>query len=86
VRATSLVKQILGLKGVVVSEVSLSEGEVRVNLKLSRAKLLCPKCKYSTMSCYDTKTVDSRWRHLNMGVRQTWLSCSLGDSNLQDMG
>ena len=76
-RATSLVKQILGLKGVVVSKVSVSEGEVRVDLKLTRTKLLCPKCKYSTMSCYDTKTVDSRWRHLDMGVRETWLSCSL---------
>ena len=76
-RATFLVKQILGLKGVVVSEVSVSEIEVAVNLKLTRAKLSCPKCKYSTRSCYDTKTVDSRWRHLDMGVRQTWLSCSL---------
>jgi transposase len=77
VRATTLVKQILGLKGVVVSEVSVSRREVVVNLKLSRAKLLCPKCSYSTRSCYDTKTVDSRWRHLDMGARETWLSCSL---------
>ena len=76
-RATSLVKQILGLNGVVVRKVSLSKGEAVVNLKLTRAKLLCPKCKYSTKSCYDTKTVDSRWRHLDIGAHQTWLSCSL---------
>ena len=76
-RATSLVKQILGLNGVVVRKVSLSKGEAVVNLKLTRTKLLCPKCKYSTKSCYDTKTVDSRWRHLDIGAHQTSLSCSL---------
>ena len=35
VRAKTLVKQILGLKGVVVSEVSVSEPEIVVMLKLT---------------------------------------------------
>ncbi len=76
-RATFLVKQILGLKSVVVSEVSLLEGEIVVKLKLTRAKLACPKCKYKTRFRYDSRSTNSRWRHLDMGVRQTWLSCSL---------
>ncbi len=76
-RATFLVKQILGLNGVVVSEISLFETEIVVKLKLTRTKLGCPKCKYMTHFRYDTRTVNSRWRHLDMGVRQTWLFCQL---------
>ena len=76
-RATTLVKQILGLKSVVVSEVSVSEPEIVVILKLTATKLACPKCKYKTHFRYDTRTVNSRWRHLDMGVRETWLSCPL---------
>ncbi len=75
--ATTLVKQILGLKGVVISEVSLSQGEIVVKLKLTRTKLVCPNCNYSTYFRYDTRTVNSRWRHMDMGVRQTWLYCQL---------
>ncbi|MDA8026704.1 MAG: hypothetical protein M0T78_09220 [Actinomycetota bacterium] len=76
-RATSLVKQMLGLKGVVVSEVSLLAAEIVVKLELTRTKLSCPKCKYKTHFRYDTRTVNSRWRHLDMVIRQTWLSCEL---------
>ncbi len=75
--ANDLVKQILGLKGVVISEVSLSKGEIVVKLKLTRTKLVCPNCNYSTYFRYDTRTVNSRWRHMDMGVRQTWLYCQL---------
>ncbi len=77
VRATSLVKQILGIKGVVVSKVSLLGTESVVELKLTLTKLLCPKCNYKTHFRNDTKTVDPRCRHLDIGVRQTWLCCSL---------
>ncbi len=51
--ANDLVKQILGLKGVVMSEVSLSQVEIVVKLKLTRTKLVrtkfvLPNCNYST--------------------------------------
>ncbi|WP_369201342.1 transposase family protein [Ferrimicrobium acidiphilum] len=39
--------------------------------------MVCPKCSYTTRSCYGTRTLDSRWRHLDIGTHQTWLSCQL---------
>ncbi len=74
---TTLLKQILDLKGVVGRGVSVSRREVLVDLKLTRRKPAGPKCKYSTRSRYDTETVDYLWRHLDMGVRGTWLFCPL---------
>ena len=76
-RATSLVKQIFGLRGVTVTEVLLTSCDVVIKLRLTRSRLVCPKCSYATRVCYDTRTLDSRWRHLDMGTRQTWLSCQL---------
>ena len=76
-RATSLVKQMLGLRGVTVTEVLLGSGVLVIKLRLTRSSLVCPKCSYVTRFCYDTRTLDSRWRHLDMGTHQTWLSCQL---------
>ena len=76
-RASSLVKQIIGLKSLVVREVSLLESEILVELKLTRTKLGCPKCKHKTHLRYDSPTTNSRQRNTGYGVRETWLSCSL---------
>ena len=76
-RATSLVKQMLGLRSVTVIEVLVRPHELLVKLMLTRSRLVCPKCSYTTRSCYDTRTLDSRWRHLDIGTHQTWLSCQL---------
>ena len=76
-RATSLVKQMLALRSVTVIEVLVRPHELLVKLRLTRSRLVCPKCSYTTRSCYDTRTLDSRWRHLDIGTHQTWLSCQL---------
>ncbi len=55
-RATSLVKQMLGLRGVTVVEVLVRPHELLIKLRLTRSSLVCPKCSYVARFCYDTRT------------------------------
>src|SRR5207245_2660833 len=69
VRASTLLNAVLDLPGARVSGAGLVEGELRVTVKLRRRRLACPRCTFTTRHRYDTREVDSSWRHLDMGGR-----------------
>ena len=68
-RATTLLNRVLDLPGVWVRAVAIEDGEVRVRVGLCRRRLCCPRCSYSSRHRYDTREVDSTWRHLDLAGR-----------------
>lgn len=68
-RASTLLNEVLELPGVRVSVVVVVDGEVRVTVRLRRRRLECPRCGFSTRHRYDTREVDSSWRHLDVAGR-----------------
>lgn len=40
-----------------------------VRVRLTRRLLVCPECSYATAHRYDTRDVDSSWRHRDFGGR-----------------
>ncbi|MFL6225575.1 MAG: ISL3 family transposase [Actinomycetes bacterium] len=48
-------------------EVTFEPARITVTVALRRRRLVCADCSYSTPARYDTRTVDSRWRHLDLG-------------------
>jgi transposase len=74
VRATTLLNRLLGLPGVAAVDpeswqVEPGGGEIHVRVRLTRRLLVCPECSYATAHRYDTRDVDSSWRHLDVGGR-----------------
>jgi transposase len=69
VRASTLLNAVLELPGARASGAALVDGELRVTVRLRRRRLACPKCSFTTGHRYDTREVDSSWRHLDMGGR-----------------
>jgi transposase len=67
VRDTTLFKRLMDLPGVNVTEVDFLADKVVVTVTLSRKKLICPECEYTTKARYDTRPVFSTWRHLDFG-------------------
>jgi transposase len=62
----------LGLPGVVAIDpgswqVGADAGEVSFRVRLTRKLLVCPHCSFTTAHRYDTRDVDSSWRHLDFG-------------------
>ncbi len=76
-RATSLLNRLLVLPGTWVRGVSIENGTVVVDIALRRRKLVCPLCDYNTTFRHDTRPVDSRWRHLDVGRWQVELRAGL---------
>lgn len=73
-RATTLLTRLLGLPGVAAVDpgswqVEPGGGEICVRVRLTRRLLVCPRCSYATAHRYDTRDVDSSWRHLDFGGR-----------------
>ncbi|MFD7046215.1 helix-turn-helix domain-containing protein, partial [Rhodococcus jostii] len=68
-RATTLLNRLLNLPKVSVRGVEIVEDEARVAVRLRRRRLRCPHCDFSTRHRYDTREVDSCWRHLDLGGR-----------------
>jgi transposase len=71
VRATTLLNQLLNLPGTAAVDpgswqVGPCGGEVWVCLRLTRRQLVCPHCEFRTGHRYDTREVDSSWRHLDL--------------------
>ena len=62
------INAVLELPGVRVGKAAVVGGEVRVTVRLRRRRLGCPRC-FSTRHRYDTRDVDSSWRHLDMAGR-----------------
>lgn len=66
-RITAAFKHLLDLPGVHVRDVRIEPDRVVVWVGLRRRRLVCPLCSFSTRGRRDTRTVDSTWRHLDLG-------------------
>jgi len=68
VRITAAFKRLLRLDGVHVTAVDFLPAMVVVTVALTRRKLVCPECGFSTRAAYEVDRADvSRWRHLDLG-------------------
>ncbi|MFP5486858.1 MAG: ISL3 family transposase [Acidimicrobiia bacterium] len=67
-RVTTAFKRLLDLPGVNVTDVDIGTDVVVVTVALRRRRLECSECEHSTRARYDQRPVDSRWRHLDLGV------------------
>lgn len=76
-RVTTAFKRLVRLAGINVASVVFSEAAVVVTVSLRRRCLVCPECDYSTWSRYDTRPVESEWRHLDLGAWRLGLRASL---------
>jgi transposase len=68
VRACTAFCRLLRLPGVVVRAVRFDRDRVIVDVALRRRRLRCPLCEFSTRHRHDIRSVDSVWRHLDLGV------------------
>jgi transposase len=75
VRVTTAFSRLLGLKGVWVRNVRFDSDGVAVTVALRRRRLLCPRCAYATRARFDTRRVDSVWRHLDLGAWRLDVCC-----------
>lgn len=67
-RVTTAFKRLLRLDDVNVTGVAWYSQLVVVTVVLRRRRLWCPHCGFKTSVRYDTRSVASRWRHLDLGV------------------
>jgi transposase len=68
VRATTLLNNLLDLSGITVSGVSWRGRQLLVEVRLRAKRLACPLCSFTTRARYDTRPVQSYWRHLDFGT------------------
>lgn len=76
-RVTAAFSRLLHLSGIWVRGIEFDPGIVVVRLALRRRRLRCPECEYTTRFRYDTRAVDSVWRHLDLGVWRVELRAAL---------
>lgn len=67
-RVTTAFNHLLRLEGANVTDVTFLATKVVVDVTLKRRRLACAHCGYNTSSRYDTRPVDSTWRHLDLGA------------------
>jgi len=77
VRATAAFKRLVRLDDVNVTAVEFRPTMVVVTVALRRRRLVCPHCSHKTRWRYDTRSVDSRWRHLDLGTWRLEIRSSL---------
>jgi transposase len=77
VRATAAFKRLVRLDDVNVTAVEFLATMVVVTVALRRRRLLCPHCAFKTPWRYDTRPVESRWRHLDLGTWRLEIRSSL---------
>ena len=68
-RVTTVFKRLLRLDDVNVTGVDWLAKLIVVTVVLRRRRLWCPHCAFKTSARYDSRTLPSRWRHLDLG---TW--------------
>jgi transposase len=68
VRVTTAFSRLLRLDGIWVRRVRFEQRRVVVEVALRRRALLCPECGHRAGGRFDTRPVDSTWRHLDLGV------------------
>ncbi len=76
-RVTTAFKRLLRLEGVHVVDVAFGSAVIVVTVVLRRRRLVCGHCGFRTRYRYDTRPVESRWRHLDVGVWRVELRASL---------
>ena len=76
-RVTTAFKRLLRLDGVNVTAVEFLPAMVVVTVALRRRRLVCGHCGHKTRHRYDTRPVESRWRHLDLGVWRVEVRASL---------
>jgi transposase len=67
VRVTAAFNRLLALPGTTVRDVLFEPAQITVTVALRRRRLACADCSHSSRARYDTRTVDSGWRHLDLG-------------------
>jgi transposase len=67
VRVTTAFNRLLALPGTTVRDVSFEPAQITVTVALRRRRLACADCSHSSRARYDTGTVDSSWRRLDLG-------------------
>ncbi len=75
-RATTAFKRLLRLDGVNVTAVEFGLSLVVVTVALRRRRLV-PPCGHKTRWRYDTRPVQSRWRHLDLGTWRVEVAATL---------
>ena len=68
-RAPAAFSLLLHLPDIRVRQVEFTAPGVVVTVALRRRRLRCPLCSFETSRANDTRPVESRWRHLDLG---TW--------------
>ncbi|MGH3848171.1 MAG: transposase [Pseudonocardiaceae bacterium] len=76
-RVTTAFKRLIRLDAVNVTAVEFLTSVVVVTVALRRRRLACPHCGYLTRWRYDTRAVQSRWRHLDLGTWKLELRATL---------
>jgi hypothetical protein len=67
-RITAAFSRLARLEGVWVKHVGFEPDRVVVTVALRRRILRCPERSFSTRHRHDWRSVDSVWRHLDLGI------------------
>lgn len=76
-RVTAGFSRLLRLDGIWVRQVVFHDDRVMVRVALRRRRLSCPVCSYSTPYRHNQQTVESVWRHLDLGIWRLELRAQL---------
>jgi transposase len=76
-RVTTAFNHLLRLPGVNVIAVEFTEAAVVVPVSLRQRRLGCPECTYTTRARYDSRPVQSIWRHLDLCAWRLEVKASL---------
>lgn len=85
-RVTAAFNKMLALVGACVTAVAFEPELIVVTVKLRRFKLVCPHCGWATWKRYDTRTVDSTWRALDLGAWKVLVRARLRRLNCPEHG
>jgi transposase len=77
VRVSRAFSRLLDLDGIWVRRVEFFTDRVVVRVALRRRRLCCPLCDFSTAHRHNRQSVESTWRHLDLGVWRLELRAQL---------
>ncbi|MBV8943370.1 MAG: transposase [Solirubrobacterales bacterium] len=77
VRVSRAFSRLLRLEGIWVRRVHSFSDRVVVVVALERRRLVCPLCSFSTPHRHNLQSVDSTWRHLDLGAWRLELRAQL---------
>jgi hypothetical protein len=77
VRVSRAFSRLLRLEGIWVRRVQFFSDRIVVVVALRRRRLVCPLCSFSTPHRHNRQSVDSTWRHLDLGIWRLELRAQL---------